>query len=84
MSVVLNFPVLIWLIDARKESLSLLFVGKVQEYLDNCPRAVTMKVLLQVPDGVIPLVQMSWRRATPREASGCVESPDALERPAHS
>jgi hypothetical protein len=50
-----ELPVLVRLIDTLKESLPLFFVRKVEEYLDN-PRAVTMKVLLQVHDGAIPLL----------------------------
>ena len=50
-----ELPVLFRLIDALKESLSLLFIRKVQEYLDGL-RVVVVKVLLQVNDGVIPLL----------------------------
>src|ERR1019366_8489896 len=49
-----ELPVLVRLIDARKETLSLLLVRKVQENLDDL-RAVAMKMLLQIADGVIPL-----------------------------
>jgi hypothetical protein len=44
-----ELPVFSRLIDALKESLSLLFVRKVQKYLDGL-RAVAMKVLLQIRD----------------------------------
>src|ERR1019366_4034720 len=50
-----EFPVLIWLIDALKESPSLLIVGKVEEYLDNA-RSVAMKMLFEVHYGAIPLL----------------------------
>ncbi len=49
-----ELPILVWLIDALKESLALFVVREMEKYLHN-PRAVTMKVLLQVPDGAIPL-----------------------------
>ena len=42
-----ELPVLFGLVDAREESLSLLFAGKVEKYLDHL-RAVAMKVLLQI------------------------------------
>jgi len=44
-----ELPVLVRLIDALKKSLSLFVVREMEEYLDS-PRAVTMKVLLQVYD----------------------------------
>jgi hypothetical protein len=49
-----ELPVLFRLIDALKESLSLLIVRKVQEYLDDL-RTVAMKVFLQINDRAIPL-----------------------------
>ena len=48
-----ELPVLVRLIDARQESLSLLFVRQVEKELDDL-RAVAMKVLLQIANGVIP------------------------------
>ena len=50
-----ELPVLVRLIDAREESLSLLLVREMQKDLHD-PRAVAMKVLLHVHDGAIPLL----------------------------
>src|ERR1035438_148232 len=50
-----ELPVLFRLIDALKESLSLLIVRKVQEYLDDLC-GVAMKVLLQIDDRAKPLL----------------------------
>ena len=62
-----ELPVLVRLIDARKESLSLLFVRQVEKDLDGF-RAVAMKVLLQIADGVDTfLTQMSF---SSRNSSG--------------
>ena len=44
-----ELPVLVWLIDALKESLSLLFARKVEEYFDNA-RPGAMKMLFQIHD----------------------------------
>jgi len=49
-----ELPALFQLIDPLKESLPLLIVRKVQEYLDDL-RAVAMKVFLQINDRAIPL-----------------------------
>src|ERR1017187_3208948 len=50
-----EFPILVRLINATEESLSLLFLRKVEEYFDG-PRSVTIKVAFQVHDGAIPLL----------------------------
>src|ERR1019366_7203716 len=50
-----EFPVLVRLINALEESLSLFFLRKVEEYFDG-PRSVAIKVALQVHDGAIPLI----------------------------
>jgi len=50
-----EFPVLVRLINACKESFPLFFLRKVEEYLDG-PRAVTIKVALKVHDGAIALL----------------------------
>src|ERR1035438_6991718 len=50
-----EFPVLVRLINAREEPLSLLVLRQVQEELDN-PGAVTVEMLLQIHDGAIPLI----------------------------
>ena len=50
-----ELPVLVRLFNALKESLSLLIVREVQEYLDDL-RAVAMKVLLQIDNRALPLL----------------------------
>jgi hypothetical protein len=50
-----ELPVLFRLVDAREKSLPLLLVRQMQKDLDDL-RAITMKVLLQVRDGFIPLL----------------------------
>jgi hypothetical protein len=50
-----ELPVLLRLIDARKESFSLFFVGEVEEYLDGLG-GVAMKMLLHVHNGLKPLL----------------------------
>ena len=50
-----EFPVLARLINALEESLSLLVLRQVEEDLDD-PGAVTVKMLLQIHDGTIPLL----------------------------
>ncbi len=77
-----ELPVLVRLINALEESLSLLFLRKVEEYFDSS-RSVAIEVALQVPDGS-DTAPPRWfsRRATPEEAPGYGESPDAREQPA--
>ena len=74
-----ELPVLFRLIDALKESLSLLIVRKVQEYLDDL-RGVAMKVLLQIDDRAKPCFQTflssrnSWASPWLRRSSGCTRT----------
>jgi hypothetical protein len=74
-----ELPILFRLIDTLKESLSLLFIRRVQEYLDGL-RAVAMKVLLQIRDGAIPLLPnvllVSQFLGQPwlRRSSGCTRT----------
>src|ERR1035438_7630039 len=49
-----KLPILVRLIDARQESLSLFVLGKMEEELKD-PGAVTVKMFLQVHDGAIAL-----------------------------
>jgi hypothetical protein len=50
-----EFPVLVRLINAFEEPLSLFVLRKVEEELED-PSAVAVEVLLQVHDGKIPLL----------------------------
>ena len=49
-----EFPVLFRRIDAFEEALALLFLGEVQEALDDAG-SIVVQVSLQVHDGAIPL-----------------------------
>src|ERR1039458_8725067 len=68
-----EFPVLVRLINAREESLPLFPLRQMKEELDD-PGAVTVKMLLQVHDGTIPLlpngrlvVQLVWKPFVPEK-----------------
>ena len=50
-----EFPVLIRIINAFQESLSLLLLGQMKEELDDAS-AVAMEVLFQIHDGAIPFL----------------------------
>ena len=54
-----EFPVLIRLINAFEEALSLFFFRKVEEKLDDS-RSVTVEMLFQVHDGTIPFLPDSF------------------------
>src|ERR1700684_4648729 len=50
-----EFPVLVRLVDALEETLSLLVFGEMEEDFDD-PRAVTVEMFLQVHDGTIAVL----------------------------
>ena len=50
-----ELPVLVRLIDAGEEPLSLLLLGKMEEYLDDL-RAVKVEVPLHIHDGAVALL----------------------------
>ena len=50
-----ELPVLLRLVDARKEAFALLFLGQVQEEFDDA-RAVPVQVALEVADGAVAIL----------------------------
>ena len=74
-----EFPVLVRIVDALEESLSLLFLREVQEELYDS-RAVAVEMALQVHDGAIALlpdgVLVEHASGSPcvRRISGCTRT----------
>src|ERR1035441_10024926 len=56
-----EFPVLVRLIDAREESLSLFFLGNVEKEFDG-PRSVPIQVGFEIHDRTIPLIDRKSTR----------------------